>query len=98
MAKSIQNIIDLFCGCGGFSLGFESAGFHVVLGIDVWNDALCTFKHNHKTSHALQADLSSLDPSETRSMLNGKIVDVIIGGPPCQGFSVAGKRIVTIKK
>ena len=83
-----------FCGCGGFSLGFERAGFNVLLGIDVWKDAICTFKHNHKTSQVLQADLSNLDPSDTRFFLNGKSIDIIIGGPPCQGFSVAGKRIV----
>lgn len=94
LAKVVQNVIDLFCGCGGFSLGFERAGFNIVLGIDVWKDALKTFKFNHKTSQALQADLSILNPSEIRPLLNGKSVDVIIGGPPCQGFSVAGKRIV----
>ncbi|MDE5808169.1 MAG: DNA cytosine methyltransferase [Muribaculaceae bacterium] len=94
MVKSVQNVIDLFCGCGGLSLGFERAGFNVMLGIDVWKDALRTFQYNHKTSQVLQADLSKLDPAETRSMLDGRRVDVIIGGPPCQGFSIAGKRIV----
>ena len=94
MTKPAPNVIDLFCGCGGFSLGFERAGFNVLLGIDVWKDAICTFKHNHKTSQVLQADLSNLDPSDTRFFLNGKSIDIIIGGPPCQGFSVAGKRIV----
>lgn len=94
MSKSVQNVIDLFCGCGGFSLGFERAGFHVILGIDVWKDALDTFRFNHKSSHVLQADLSNIKPYETQPLLNGKSVDVIIGGPPCQGFSVAGKRIV----
>ena len=94
MAKATHNVIDLFCGCGGFSLGFERAGFHVLLGIDVWKDALTTFTYNHKSSQVLQADLSNLSPSETQPLLKGNSVDVIIGGPPCQGFSVAGKRIV----
>lgn len=94
MSESVQNVIDLFCGCGGFSLGFERAGFHVVLGIDVWKDALNTFKFNHKSSQILQSDLSDIEPSEILPLLNGGRVDVIIGGPPCQGFSVAGKRIV----
>ena len=94
MPESVQNVIDLFCGCGGFSLGFESVGFHVAIGIDVWKDALNTFKFNHKSSQVLQADLSDIKPSEIQPLLNGKTVDVIIGGPPCQGFSIAGKRIV----
>lgn len=94
MSSARLDIIDLFCGCGGFSLGFERAGFNVLLGIDVWRDALMTFSHNHKNSKTLQADLSTIEPKDTEALLNGNSVDVIIGGPPCQGFSVAGKRIV----
>lgn len=90
----MPNVIDLFCGCGGFSLGFERAGFDVLLGIDVWKDAIKTYSFNHKKSNSLIADLSSLNPSEIENLLNGKDIDVIIGGPPCQGFSVAGKRII----
>lgn len=88
------NIIDLFCGCGGLSLGFEQAGYNVLLGIDVWEDALKTFKHNHKNSNTLCADLSTLSPEDVNQKINGKKIDVIIGGPPCQGFSIAGKRII----
>ncbi len=94
MSTTNLNIIDLFCGCGGFSLGFERAGFNILLGIDIWKDALLTFSHNHKHSRTLQADLSTLDPKDTLRLLDNKRIDVIIGGPPCQGFSVAGKRIV----
>lgn len=94
MQTKTYNVIDLFCGCGGFSHGFEKAGFNVLLGIDVWKDALSTFKHNHFGSNTLQADLSILQPEDTLTLLKGNNVDVIIGGPPCQGFSVAGKRIV----
>ncbi len=78
------NVIDLFCGCGGFSLGFERAGFNVILGIDVWEDALSTFRFNHKRSVGLRADLSVLSPEETKHLLGGQSVDIIIGGPPCQ--------------
>ncbi|MCM1142260.1 MAG: DNA cytosine methyltransferase [Muribaculum sp.] len=88
------NIIDLFCGCGGFSLGFERAGYNVLLGIDVWKDSLQTFSKNHKNSHVLNADMSTLDPAEVSEILGGRQIDVIIGGPPCQGYSIAGKRIV----
>ena len=88
------NCIDLFCGCGGLSLGFEKAGINVLVGIDAWQDAITTFNYNHKNSKGICADLSTLEPSEIEKELNGKSVDLIIGGPPCQGFSVAGKRIV----
>ena len=88
------NIIDLFCGCGGLSLGFENAGFNVLLGIDMWEDALVTYRHNHKNGNTLCADLASLPVEEVDKAINHKKVDVIIGGPPCQGFSIAGKRIV----
>ncbi len=94
MSNNTYNIIDLFCGCGGFSLGFERVGFNVLLGIDLWEDALSTFAYNHKGSHTLKADLSQITPEETLPLLKGSQVDVIIGGPPCQGFSIAGKRIV----
>lgn len=94
MTDNKPKLIDLFCGCGGFSLGFERAGFEVLLGIDIWADALKTFAFNHRGSKTLLADLSLIHPSDTRSILDGETVDVIIGGPPCQGFSVAGKRIV----
>lgn len=94
MSDKSPNVIDLFCGCGGFSLGFERAGYHVLLGIDVWKDALVTYSRNHKDSNILNADLSSVHPGDVGHLLNGKTVDVIIGGPPCQGFSIAGKRII----
>lgn len=87
-------VIDLFCGCGGLSQGFIDAGYNIILGIDKWKDAIETFNFNHKNSNGIVADLLTLSP-ETLSK-NEKIdnVDVIIGGPPCQGFSIAGKRIV----
>lgn len=92
--ENVLNCIDLFCGCGGLSLGFEKAGINVLVGIDAWKDAITTFNYNHKNSKGICADLSTLEPKEIEKELNGKSVDLIIGGPPCQGFSVAGKRIV----
>lgn len=88
------NVIDLFCGCGGLSLGFEQAGFNILLGIDMWKDALQTFEHNHKNGRTLCADLANLSAIDVDNAINHEKVDVIIGGPPCQGFSIAGKRIV----
>ncbi len=92
--KQSYTVLDLFCGCGGLSLGFEKAGFDVLLGIDKWQDALETYKFNHHNSNTLCADMSSLTGDDVSTLLGTKNVDVIIGGPPCQGFSVAGKRIV----
>ena len=94
MEKMSYSVLDLFCGCGGLSLGFEKAGYNVLLGVDVWKDALITYKANHLNSNTLCADLSTLSPEEVSTKIGGKTIDVIIGGPPCQGFSIAGKRII----
>jgi DNA (cytosine-5)-methyltransferase 1 len=85
--------IDLFSGCGGFSYGFQQAGFQVLLGVDNNDIALQTFKKNHINSESLNLDLhksSSID--EIITSLKGKRVDVLIGGPPCQGYSLTGTR------
>ena len=94
MVKKKYNVLDLFCGCGGLSLGFENAGFNVLLGIDMWEDALVTYRRNHNNGKTLCADLATLPVEEVDKSINHEKVDVIIGGPPCQGFSIAGKRIV----
>ena len=87
-------VIDLFCGCGGLSHGFIEAGYKVELGIDYWKDAIETFKHNHNNSKGLIADLLRYTPQDASKKTGIENADVIIGGPPCQGFSIAGKRIV----
>lgn len=87
-------VIDLFCGCGGLSLGFIQAGFDVKLGIDHWQDAIKTFTHTHANSQGIVADLFSVTPEQISQQTNIKQIDVIIGGPPCQGFSIAGKRMI----
>lgn len=94
MGNKSMNVIDLFCGCGGLSLGFEQAGYDVLLGIDNWEDSLVTFRYNHHGSETMCADLMNLNPMSVDEKIGSKKVDVIIGGPPCQGFSVAGKRII----
>lgn len=71
-------VVDLFCGCGGFSEGFRQAGFDVILGIDEWGIALESFKHNHGCD-VIQADI--------RTIVDLPECDVIIGSPPCQNFS-----------
>lgn len=87
-------VVDLFCGCGGLSQGFNDAGYDIILGIDKWQDAIETFNFNHKNSNGIVADLLTLSPETVYKNERIDNVDVIIGGPPCQGFSIAGKRIV----
>lgn len=91
------NIIDLFCGCGGLSHGFLDAGYNVVLGVDHDEAALRTYKENHKNSVALKADLFSDEAIDEigkkyLGLVGSENVDLIIGGPPCQGFSLTGSR------
>jgi DNA-cytosine methyltransferase len=82
--------IDLFCGAGGFSNGFENAGIDVRLGIDVDDDALKTFSHNHK-GEAINQDIREGVPDEVLK----NDYDIVFGSPPCKGFSDArGSRYV----
>jgi len=94
MIKKRNRVIDLFSGCGGLSFGFIEAGYDVVLGIDHWKDAIATFENSHKNSKGLIADLFTETPKQISKKTGITDIDVIIGGPPCQGFSIAGKRIV----
>ncbi len=84
-----MRVVDLFCGCGGLSLGFEKAGMDVVAAFDNWPDALAVYRNNF--SHpAVRADLANV--SEAVEAIRPYAPDMIIGGPPCQDFSSAGKR------
>lgn len=89
-----MRILDLFCGCGGFSTGLEKAGHQIVAGIDVWDTAIMSYKQNHKNTIALCRDIKEYPPEalvqEHPAVLQS--IDMIVGGPPCQGFSMAGKR------
>lgn len=88
-----MNVIDLFSGCGGLSKGFIDAGCDVLLGIDNEQAALNTFERNHKGAIGVNADLSKEETFATiRTLLQGRPVDLIVGGPPCQGFSLTGPR------
>lgn len=81
--------VDLFCGCGGLSLGFLKAGIEIVAAYDNWDDALTVYRQNF--SHpAIKADLE--DVEKAISLISPHNADIIIGGPPCQDFSSAGKR------
>lgn len=82
--------IDLFCGCGGFSLGMERAEFQCLAAIDFNKEAIQVFKANFPhVPHALEKDLTQFTPADLESLIGTREVDVIVGGPPCQGFSQA---------
>ena len=82
-------IIDLFCGCGGFSLGAHLAGFKTALAIDIDPILSSAFAKNFPKTKLLNSDLST---AKLRGEISHKNVVGIIGGPPCQGFSVMGRR------
>ena len=83
-----KRLIDLFAGCGGMSLGFQNAGFNVIAAYDLWQPAIDIYTRNF--NHPInKKDLSKEDISKE---LIGMAPDIIIGGPPCQDFSIAGKR------
>lgn len=84
-----MKIVDLFCGCGGLSLGFQKAGFDIVAAYDNWNPALNVYKANF--DH-LAENLDLSNPQYSADEISAHNPDMIIGGPPCQDFSSAGKR------
>lgn len=89
------NVVDLFSGAGGLSRGFMDAGFNVILGIDFDDAALKTFKANHGDAEVMKIDLFNHDNlKQITKYLDEKNVkiDVLVGGPPCQGYSLAGPR------
>lgn len=90
--KRKPTIIDLFCGCGGLSYGLEQTGYEVILGIDNWRDALKTFAENHPRAKTLEGDISKVGANEIKKLIGNEVIDVIVGGPPCQGFSLSGAR------
>jgi len=85
-------IAELFCGCGGTSLGFEMAGFEAVLGCDIHTPSVRTFQKNHPNSSAIIGDVKRVDPHIIKELLNGRQLDVLIGGIPCQGFSLNNRK------
>ena len=87
------NIIDLFAGCGGLSLGFEMAGFKIPLAIEIDDWASETYSQNHPDTYVMTEDITQV--TDLDSLLPDKNIKVngIIGGPPCQGFSLKGKKM-----
>lgn len=86
-----HSILDLFCGCGGLSLGAHSAGFETQLAIDIDSNLRSAYERNFQVRNISGVDLADATPTSLKRMLGGKSPVGVIGGPPCQGFSIMGR-------
>jgi len=84
-------VIDIFSGAGGLSKGFYDSGFKIISAVEFDKDLSQTYKKNFFSTKVFDKDISLINSRELLN--NNEKVDVIIGGPPCQGFSMSGKRI-----
>ena len=82
--------IDLFCGSGGFSLGFEQAGYKQLFSNEIEKSFSETYTHNFPKHKLIIDDIKKITEEKIDSIIGSSKVDIIIGGPPCQGFSMAG--------
>lgn len=85
--------IDLFGGAGGLGSGFREAGFRIALAVEKDRDAAQTYRANNPGVPVIEADVSELSPSRVRKLVPGLVApDIVLAGPPCQGYSAAGAR------
>lgn len=92
-ASALQ-MIDLFCGAGGLSLGFTQEGFTTALANDIEPCCVDTYAHNHPETprdHIVLGDIRKV-VDHLEELIAGKPIDIVIGGPPCQGFSMANRQ------
>lgn len=93
--NSKLTMIDLFCGAGGFAVGCSWAGFESVLGIDHFEPAIRTWSYNHPNAIGCLGDIKRIDPKKIKELLQSKgikKINLITGGVPCQGFSIANRK------
>ncbi len=82
--------IDLFCGSGGFSVWFDVAGFKNIFSLDIEPSFCATYEQNFPWHTLIKWDIKNLSPEDIFAIAGNQEIDVIIGWPPCQGFSMAG--------
>lgn len=87
-----KKVIDIFSGCGGLSYGLSQTGFKVLLGLDNNSTALETFQMNHKGSSVIGEKIENITGEYILQESGNQRIDVIVGGPPCQGLSLSGPR------
>lgn len=85
-----HNYIDLFCGAGGLSVGFDKAGFENLFSVEFNPEFAKTYQRNFPNHKLIVDDIRNVSNNKIKELVGDKEVDVIIGGPPCQGFSIAG--------
>lgn len=87
------SVVDLFCGAGGLSEGLRQAGFYPRVGIDFDKHAAATYRHNHPGVPVIEKDISTVTGAEILELSGVDRIDLVAGGPSCQGFSTHGKRM-----
>lgn len=88
----MKTVIDLFAGCGGFSVGFQQAGFQIKKAVEFDKQIASSYMHNHTGVQMIAEDIGKVD---NENFFSERETNIIIGGPPCQGFSMSGERIRT---
>lgn len=92
--KNVNNMkntyIDLFCGAGGLSYGFEAAGFNNIFSVEIDKYSSLTYKRNFPNHNLITKNISDITENDIKNIIKGRHIDIIVGGPPCQGFSKAG--------
>lgn len=87
-----MNAIDLFAGAGGLSIALQESGFRILLANEINSRFAETHNHNFPNVPLIEKDINDLTGEDIRGVIGDQEVDLIVGGPPCQGFSIFGKR------
>jgi DNA (cytosine-5)-methyltransferase 1 len=92
LLKSRLIAVELFCGCGGTSIGLEMAGIVCAVGCDLLEPAIQTYRSAHPRAAAILGDVRAVNPETIIELLDGRPIDVLVGGFPCQGFSLNNRK------
>ena len=84
--------VELFCGCGGTSIGLEMAGICCAVGCDLLEPAIQTFRGSHLSAAAILGDIREVMPQTIQKLIGERQIDVLVGGFPCQGFSLNNRK------